>query len=92
MLISLSLVGGARGLGLSFARGCAEVGGNVAVIDKLAAPDPEFALLETECGVRARFYKYEEAIFSLRLCFMFNTMTDWKQWRCDGLRSHRITA
>jgi len=50
------ITGGARGLGLSFARGCAEAGGNVAVIDRLAAPDPEFKLLETECGVKAKFY------------------------------------
>jgi hypothetical protein len=30
----------------------------MAVIDLLSAPDPEFELLNTECGVKAKFYQY----------------------------------
>jgi len=51
------ITGGARGLAFAWARGCAELGANVAVIDRLEAPDPEFKLLETECGIKAKFYK-----------------------------------
>jgi hypothetical protein len=49
--------GGARGLGLAWVRGCAEVGADVAVIDILDAPDPDFELLEKECKVKARYYR-----------------------------------
>lgn len=56
--VLIGYVGGARGLGLAWARGCAEVGADVAVIDRLSAPDPEFELLNSELGVKARFYQY----------------------------------
>src|SRR5690606_13162475 len=39
------ITGGARGLGLSFARACAEVGANIAALDLLPTPHADFALL-----------------------------------------------
>ncbi|KIW71991.1 hypothetical protein PV04_00215 [Phialophora macrospora] len=51
------ITGGGRGLGLAWARGCAEVGADLAVIDILETPEPGFELLEKECGVKVRYYR-----------------------------------
>lgn len=53
------ITGGARGLGLSFARACAEVGANIAALDRLDTPHSDFALLESECGAKAKLYNVD---------------------------------
>ncbi|OBT73468.1 hypothetical protein VF21_07290 [Pseudogymnoascus sp. 05NY08] len=53
------ITGGARGLGLSFARACAEVGANIAAFDRLDTPHSDFALLESECGAKAKLYNVD---------------------------------
>jgi NAD(P)-dependent dehydrogenase (short-subunit alcohol dehydrogenase family) len=50
------ITGGARGLGLSFARACAEVGANIAAFDRLDTPHADFTLLESDLGVKTRLY------------------------------------
>jgi len=50
------ITGGARGLGLSFARACAEVGANIAAFDRLDTPHADFALLEADLGAKTRLY------------------------------------
>jgi sorbose reductase len=42
------ITGGGRGIGLALARGCVEVGGNVAVLDALSEPHPDFKEMQTE--------------------------------------------
>jgi hypothetical protein len=54
----LAPVGGARGLGLTFAWACAEVGANIAALDLLDIPHDDFALLHNELGVQAKFYRW----------------------------------
>ncbi|EXJ68029.1 uncharacterized protein A1O5_08644 [Cladophialophora psammophila CBS 110553] len=51
------ITGGARGLGLTFAWACAEVGANIAALDLLDEPHEDFALLHNELGVEAKFYR-----------------------------------
>lgn len=45
-------------MGLAFARGCAEIGGNVAVLDILESPSPGLSLIEKETGVKVQYYRY----------------------------------
>jgi NAD(P)-dependent dehydrogenase (short-subunit alcohol dehydrogenase family) len=53
------ITGGARGLGLSFARACAEVGANIAALDLLPNPHADFALLSSELGAKAKCYQVD---------------------------------
>ncbi|RVX70820.1 hypothetical protein B0A52_05471 [Exophiala mesophila] len=48
---------GARGLGLTFAWGCAELGANIAALDLSEKPHDDFSLLKDELGVKAKFYR-----------------------------------
>ncbi|KAJ9611158.1 hypothetical protein H2200_004341 [Cladophialophora chaetospira] len=51
------ITGGARGIGLALARGAAELGSNVAVLDVLDKPLEAFYDFEKELGVQARYYR-----------------------------------
>lgn len=42
------VTGGGRGIGLALARGCVEVGGNVAVLDALPIAHPDFEEMKAE--------------------------------------------
>ena len=55
----LTCPGGARGIGLALARGVAELGGDIAVLDILEEPDKDFNDLESTFGIRARYYRYD---------------------------------
>lgn len=52
------VTGGARGCGLAFAQGLAEAGADIAVFDVIA-PSPALAQLETDHGVRTKFYNVD---------------------------------
>ncbi|OQU97836.1 hypothetical protein CLAIMM_03716 [Cladophialophora immunda] len=54
---TIVITGGARGLGLTFAWACAEVGANIAALDLLEKPHEDFALLHDELEVKAKFYR-----------------------------------
>lgn len=54
---TIVITGGARGLGLAFAFAVAEAGGDVAILDYLDKPHDHFYKLETEMGVKVKFYK-----------------------------------
>ena len=51
------VTGGARGIGLSFAVACAEVGSHIAVLDRSEEPHPDFYVLQKEFGVKVKFYQ-----------------------------------
>jgi len=51
------VAGGGRGLGLAIARGCAELGANIAVLDVLEDSD-EVAKLEEGTGIKTKYYWY----------------------------------
>ncbi|KIW69205.1 hypothetical protein PV04_05096 [Phialophora macrospora] len=51
------VTGGARGIGLALARGAAELGSDIAVLDVLEKPSEAFFDLEKVLGVRARYYR-----------------------------------
>ncbi|RVX74850.1 hypothetical protein B0A52_01127 [Exophiala mesophila] len=51
------VTGGAQGIGLSLARGAAELGSDVAVLDLSENPTDEYAELEKTEGVRVRYYR-----------------------------------
>ena len=53
---SLIEIGGGRGIGLTLARGAAELGSNVAVFDLLEEPHADFLKLADELGVRTEYY------------------------------------
>ncbi|KAK6379434.1 hypothetical protein LTS17_006352 [Exophiala oligosperma] len=53
------ITGGARGLGLAIARGCAELGANVAALDVLLEPSKEFANLTSDLDVTAKYYSVD---------------------------------
>lgn len=50
--------GGARGIGLALARGAAELGSDVAVLDVLEKPSDAFFEFETDLRVRAGYYRF----------------------------------
>lgn len=51
-------VGGARGIGLTIARGVAELGGDVAILDTLEQPEDEsFEDWASDFGVKARYFR-----------------------------------
>ncbi|EXJ85256.1 hypothetical protein A1O3_05931 [Capronia epimyces CBS 606.96] len=52
------ITGGARGLGLAIARGCAELGANIAVLD-LLEQTAEVAELERGTGVKVQYYRVD---------------------------------
>ncbi|KIW11439.1 hypothetical protein PV08_10739 [Exophiala spinifera] len=51
------VTGGARGIGLALARGTAELGSDVAVLDILEKPSDAFHDFQKELGVRAKYYR-----------------------------------
>ncbi|OAL34832.1 hypothetical protein AYO20_05792 [Fonsecaea nubica] len=51
------VTGGARGIGLALARGAAELGSDVAVLDILEKPSDAFLDLENQLGVKAKYYR-----------------------------------
>lgn len=51
------ITGGGRGIGYAIARGIAEMGGNVAVIDASPKPVQDFANLRQEFGVKTKFFQ-----------------------------------
>ncbi|KAL6245956.1 hypothetical protein RBB50_007109 [Rhinocladiella similis] len=51
------VTGGARGIGLALARGTAELGSDVAVLDILEKPSEAFLDFEKDLGVRAKYYR-----------------------------------
>ncbi|KIY03080.1 uncharacterized protein Z520_01547 [Fonsecaea multimorphosa CBS 102226] len=51
------VTGGARGIGLALARGAAELGSNVAVLDILEKPSDAFFDFEKELQVTAKYYR-----------------------------------
>ncbi|KIW28052.1 uncharacterized protein PV07_07739 [Cladophialophora immunda] len=51
------VTGGARGIGLALARGAAELGSDVAVLDILEKPSDAFLDFEKELGVTAKYYR-----------------------------------
>ncbi|EXJ73599.1 uncharacterized protein A1O5_03361 [Cladophialophora psammophila CBS 110553] len=51
------VTGGARGIGLALARGAAELGSDIAVLDILEKPSDAFLDLEKGLGVRAKYYR-----------------------------------
>ncbi|OCT47819.1 short chain type dehydrogenase [Cladophialophora carrionii] len=51
------VTGGARGIGLALARGAAELGSDIAVLDVLEKPSEAFEDFEKELGVQARYYR-----------------------------------
>jgi NAD(P)-dependent dehydrogenase (short-subunit alcohol dehydrogenase family) len=53
----LTATGGARGIGLALARGAAELGSHVAVLDVLEKPNEAFGELERDLGVHAKYYR-----------------------------------
>ena len=55
---TIVITGGARGLGLAFAHGVAEVGGNVAILDISDEPHPHFHELSKRYP-RQRFKLYQ---------------------------------
>lgn len=50
------VTGGGRGIGYGIARAIAEMGGNVAVFDVLESPVEDFRTLESDFGVKARYF------------------------------------
>lgn len=52
------ITGGARGIGLALARGTAELGSDVAVLDILEKPSEAFLDFEKDLGVRAKYYRW----------------------------------
>jgi len=55
------ITGGARGLGLAIARGCAELGANVAALDVLTEPADDFPDIGIDLGVKAQYYSVDVA-------------------------------
>lgn len=53
------VTGGGRGIGYAITRAIAEMGGNVAVLDVLAAPVEDFGTLEPDFGVKARYLRVD---------------------------------
>ncbi|KAJ9646964.1 hypothetical protein H2204_000656 [Knufia peltigerae] len=51
------VTGGARGIGLALARGTAELGSDVAVLDILEKPSDAFLDFQKDLGVRAKYYR-----------------------------------
>ncbi|KIW89330.1 uncharacterized protein Z519_10184 [Cladophialophora bantiana CBS 173.52] len=51
------VTGGARGIGLALARGAAELGSDIAVLDILEKPSDAFLDFEKGLGVRAKYYR-----------------------------------
>lgn len=49
--------GGARGLGLAMAYGCADLGGNVALLDILDEPVDDIGFLQEKRNVRAQYFR-----------------------------------
>jgi 3-deoxy-D-arabino-heptulosonate 7-phosphate (DAHP) synthase len=47
---------------LALARGAAELGSDVAVLDVLEKPSEAFSDLEQELGVKARYYRFVPAL------------------------------
>ena len=56
---SYVITGGGRGIGYAAARAIAEYGGNVAIMDALPEPVKDFANLEREFGVKARYARVD---------------------------------
>ncbi|KAI9369560.1 hypothetical protein BJX61DRAFT_518938 [Aspergillus egyptiacus] len=52
------VTGGARGVGLAFAKGLAEAGADVAIFDVIE-PQPGFLAIEKDCGVKTAYYKVD---------------------------------
>lgn len=54
---NIVITGGARGLGLNFANGLAQVGANIAAIDIHKKPQEDFDCLQSYGG-RCRYYRF----------------------------------
>lgn len=54
---TITITGGARGLGLAFAFAVAEVGGDVAIIDALDTPHEHYYKLEKDFGIKVKLYR-----------------------------------
>lgn len=50
-------IGAGRGIGIALARGAAELGSDIAVLDTLESPHADFLELEHEFGVSAKYYR-----------------------------------
>lgn len=58
VVVNIHVAGGARGLGLAIARGCVELGANVAALDVLEEPSEEFSNLTSDLDVTAKYYRF----------------------------------
>ncbi|KIW69537.1 hypothetical protein PV04_05410 [Phialophora macrospora] len=56
---TIVVTGGGRGLGLAFARGCAEVGANIAILDLHIAPEEDLDSLSSQLGVKAEYFRVD---------------------------------
>lgn len=63
-----SVTGGARGIGLALARGAAELGSDVAVLDVLDKPSEAFFEFEKDLGVKAGYYRCVNCIETFDNC------------------------
>lgn len=63
------VTGGARGCGLTFARGCAEAGADVAIFDVIQ-PDNAFRALGKQYGVRTAYYESVALVFTLSILLL----------------------
>jgi len=54
----LTKAGAGRGIGLALARGAAELGSDLAVLDTLEKPYDDFYTLEKDLGVKANYYRF----------------------------------
>lgn len=72
------VTGGGRGIGYAAARGIAEFGGNVAILDYSPSPVKDFVNIEREFGVRAKYIRTDVTDqLSLQKAFD-ETITDFK--------------
>jgi len=50
--------GAGRGIGLALARGAAELGSDIAILDTLESPHEDFIELQNDFGVKVKYYQY----------------------------------
>jgi NAD(P)-dependent dehydrogenase (short-subunit alcohol dehydrogenase family) len=62
-LLILRGIGAGRGIGLALARGAAELGSDIAVLDTLESPHADFAELEHDFGVKVKYYRCVSVLF-----------------------------
>jgi sorbose reductase len=61
---TIVVTGGGRGIGLAISKAIAQLGGNVAVLDALAEPDPGFHAISSDHNVRTSYQSVDVSVQS----------------------------